>query len=110
MSWATAAIVKLQAGETVTLCPRGNSMAPIIKSGEEVTLEPITPETMLLKGDIVLVHVAGHDYLHLIHSLKFEQTGMHGPARTGVTRYQIGNNHGRINGWVGRDHIYGRKV
>jgi hypothetical protein len=96
MSWATAAITKLQAGETVTICPRGNSMTPIIKSGEEVTLVPLG-EQLPQKGDVVLVHVAGSDYLHLVKAIQ-------------GNRYQIGNNHGRINGWVGINNIYGKKV
>ena len=130
MSWASHAITKLKAGEQVTIHPRGNSMLPLVKSGEAVTLEPLTPEVVLLKGDIVLVHVAGRDYLHLIVGLKIEPLGtrnvetirfrrqlglegkpsLGGNVRVGKCRYQIGNNKGRINGWVGREHIFGRKV
>ena len=40
-------VERLQQGETVTWRPQGNSMTPRILSGEQVTVEPITPETTL---------------------------------------------------------------
>lgn len=51
----------------------------------------------LRKGDIVLCKVNGRQYLHLI---KAESNG----------RYLIGNNKGRINGWVGLNGIYGKLI
>ena len=48
-------------------------------------------------GDIVLVKVKGRVYLHLIKALRGDQ-------------YLIGNNKGRINGWVSRQAIYGKAV
>lgn len=93
MSWADHAKTALRAGESVIVTPRGNSMLPLVKSGARVTLEP--PDLEALKpGDIVLVRCKGSDYLHLIK------------ARDGQ-RFQIGNNRGRINGWVGPNAIYG---
>jgi hypothetical protein len=47
--------------------------------------------------DIVLVKVRGTVYLHLIKAIQGR-------------RYQIGNNRGHINGWVGRDAVYGVAV
>jgi len=97
MSWAGEAISRLRAGETVTIYPKGGSMVPLVYSGEAVTLEPISDDASLRKGDIVLVHVAGRDYLHLILAVA------PGP------RFQIGNNKGHINGWVGIKSICGKK-
>ncbi len=96
MSWATHYIAKLQDGETVSFRPRGDSMAPKIRSGQLCTVEPVDADS-LSKGDIVLCKVRGNQYLHLIKAL-----------RDG--RFQIGNNRGHINGWVGPEHIYGRIV
>ena len=96
MTWATKAIVTLQKGETITIRPRGGSMRGKIKSGQEVTLKPITDQTNLQVNDIVLVTVKGRDYLHLIHQIKNE-------------RYLIGNNRGGINGWVTKEKIHGIK-
>jgi hypothetical protein len=45
-------------------------------------------------GDIVLVRVNGHAYLHLIKAID-------------RGRFLIGNNRGKINGWVGPNAIYG---
>jgi hypothetical protein len=48
-------------------------------------------------GDIVLCKVGGSEYLHLIKAIQGE-------------RFQIGNNRGRINGWVGASCIFGKCV
>lgn len=93
MSWATGYIEKLLEGETVQFRPRGNSMKGKIESGELVTIEPLG-DRELQKGDIVLCKVNGSQYLHLIKAIQGE-------------RYQIGNNIGRINGWISKNSIYG---
>lgn len=92
MGWATGHIERLKAGETIRFRPRGNSMTPRIKSGQLVEVAPVTrvPE----KGDIVLCRVNGADYLHLVSAVQGD-------------RFQISNNHGHVNGWIGRDRIYG---
>ena len=94
MGWATAYIAQLKAGETVQFRPRGNSMQGKIESGQLCTVEPVD-DTALAVGDIVLCKVNGREYLHLIKAIQ-------GP------RFQIGNNRGRINGWVGANAIFGR--
>lgn len=94
MGWATPYIDKLRRGETVSFRPRGNSMAPKIESGQLCTVEPVEPDVLRV-GDIVLCKVKGHEYLHLIKAIQ-------GP------RFQIGNNRGGINGWIGSHGIYGR--
>ena len=93
MSWATHYIEKLKNGETVSFRPKGNSMQGKVDSGQLVTVEPLG-ERKLQKGDIVLCKVNGSQYLHLIKAIQGD-------------RFQIGNNRGRINGWVGRSLIYG---
>ena len=94
MGWASSYIARLQKGETVQFRPRGNSMQGKIESGQPCTVEPVDPQT-LRAGDIVLCKVNGRQYLHLVKAV---QGG----------RFQIGNNRGRINGWVSADGIYGR--
>jgi len=91
MSWADSAIIKLQSGNRAILKPRGNSMTGKINSGDTVIVEPTSTYS---KGDIVLVKVRGKVYLHLIKAIRDNQ-------------YQIGNNHGIINGWVSKSAIYG---
>jgi hypothetical protein len=94
MSWAKFAIEALLRGETVQIRPRGHSMRGKVNDGDLVTLEPCDP-TALQPDDIVLVKVRGRDYLHLIKAMN-------------GGRFQIGNNRGHINGWVGHNCIYGR--
>jgi len=93
MGWAINHIKKLQTGETIQFKPRGNSMKGKINSGNQVTVEPISDQK-LKKGNIVLCKVKGHEYLHLIKAIKGKQ-------------YQIGNNRGRINGWISINAIFG---
>lgn len=95
MGWATRYIEQLQDGKTVTFRPRGNSMSGKIESGDLCTVAPI--DGKLKAGDIVLCKVLGKEYLHLIKSVKGD-------------RFQIGNNKGRINGWIGTIAIFGKLI
>jgi hypothetical protein len=71
-------------------------MTPRIKSGQLCTVVPIDPQS-LEPNDVVLCKVRGAEYLHIVKAI---QDG----------RYQIGNNRGHINGWIGPSSIYGRLV
>lgn len=95
MAWADHYINELKAGNTVTFRPRGTSMSGRVESGEEVTVAPI--EGPIKVDDIVLCQVQGRQYLHLVWA-------------TRGSRYLIGNNRGRVNGWVQADKIFGRLV
>lgn len=97
MGWAISYIAKLKSGETVQFRPRGHSMRGKIESGQLCTVEPIEDFKCLQKGDIVLCKVNGNEYLHLIKAIQ-------------GARFQIGNNRGRINGWVGTNSIFGKCV
>ena len=94
MGWASQAIARLQAGQTVVVQPRGHSMAGRVNHRDLVTIAPYgdaEPEV----DDVVLVKVRGREYLHLIKARQ-------------DARYLIGNNRGGLNGWVGRGAIFGR--
>jgi|SRR5215510_3007145 len=94
MGWATGHIARLQRGETVSFRPRGNSMSGKIESRQLCTVAPVDPATLAV-GDIVLCRVRGAEYLHLVKAI---QDG----------RFQIGNNRGHINGWIGGNGIFGK--
>jgi hypothetical protein len=94
MGWASAHIEKLRSGDAVSFRPRGNSMTGKIESGQLCTVEPVEPASLRV-GDIVLCKVKGREYLHLIKAIQGR-------------RFQIGNNRGRINGWVSANSIFGR--
>lgn len=88
----------MMAGEECIVTGYGQSMTPILKSGQAVRCVPVTEETVLKKNDIVLCKVAGHFYLHKISASKGGRT------------FQISNNHGHVNGWIGKKCIYGLVV
>jgi SOS-response transcriptional repressor LexA len=94
MGWASEYIARLQAGDVVQFRPRGNSMKGKIESGQLCTVEPVDTDTLKV-GDIVLCKVNGKQYLHLVKAIQEKQ-------------FQIGNNRGRINGWVGENSIFGK--
>lgn len=71
----------------------GNSMTPIIESGQSLKIEPVGNRS-LKKGDIVFCKVRGNYYIHKITAIEGD-------------RCQISNNHGHINGWTTKNKIYG---
>jgi hypothetical protein len=71
-------------------------MAGRIESGQLCTVVPIDPAALRV-GDIVLCRVGRRDYLHLINAIV-------------DTQFQIANNRGLINGWIGADAIFGKCV
>jgi hypothetical protein len=94
MGWAAEYFARLQNGDTVQFRPKGHSLRGKIESGQLCTVEPV--DTAILKvGDIVLCKVKGKHYLHLIKAIQ-------------GNRFQIGNNRGHINGWVGGNSVYGK--
>ena len=71
-------------------------MSGKIESGQLCTIEPVDPDVLVV-GDIVLCKVKGHEYLHLVKAIQGK-------------RFQIGNNRGRINGWISTKAIIGKCV
>jgi hypothetical protein len=67
-----------------------------IESGQLCTVAPVDTATLAV-GDIVLCRVHGAEYLHLVKAIQ-------------GARFQIGNNRGRINGWIGPHAIFGKCV
>lgn len=96
MGWAIQYIAKLKSGETVSFRPRGNSMSGKIESGQLCTVEPVALHQVNV-GGIVLCKVNGREYLHLVKAVQ-------------VQRFQIGNNRGRINGWITANSIFGKCI
>jgi hypothetical protein len=97
MGWASAYIQKLKAGETVQFRPKGNSMSGRIEPGQLVTVAPVKDPREIGVGSIVLCKIHGREFLHLVKAIRHQQ-------------WQIGNNKGHINGWVGVNGIFGRCI
>lgn len=88
-------VKELGEGRSVTLKPHGNSMTPLINSGDTIVLQPVDPADVKV-GDAVLAKVKGRYYIH-----KVTAVGDDG-------RFQISNNHGHVNGWSRQ--VYGRVI
>jgi len=86
---------RLQNGETFITSEKGNSMVPLIKSGQEHKLTPCELDDVEV-GDVVYCKVKGRFYTHLVKAID---------PKKGA---QIGNNKGNINGWTKA--IYGKVI
>ena len=96
-----AYIARLRAGETVSFRESGNSMTPRIKHRQKCTYAPVLSHDDVSVGDAVFCKVGPYYYTHLIKAKMPEGDGY---------RYQIGNNHGKINGWTTLDKIFGKVI
>ena len=88
-------IETLQRGENIITSEKGNSMIPLILSGQKHELTPITWDQCEV-DDIVYCKVHGRMYTHLVK------------AKNDVRGLQIGNNKGNINGWT--KNVYGKVI
>lgn len=77
----------LRDNRPATFIAHGNSMAPLVKNGQKVTIWPLDGYTPSV-GDVVLAKVKNRYYLHKVVAI-----GADG-------RFQISNNRGHINGWA----------
>jgi phage repressor protein C with HTH and peptisase S24 domain len=94
MSWQKH-VDALSEGKEVSFRPHGNSMKPKIKSGQKVTVSPALDDLQV--GDIVFCKVRGNFYVHLLSAIQEK-------------RYQISNNRGHVNGWIGEHKSYGKVI
>lgn len=78
---------KLAKGESFVTSEKGNSMTPLIKSGQDHRLKPTKWQDCKV-GDIVFCKVSGSYYTHLVKAID---------VRRGCL---IANNKGRVNGWT----------
>jgi hypothetical protein len=85
----------LLSGQTITTSEKGNSMVPLIKSGQKHKLAPTKWEEVDI-GDIVYAKVKGKFYTHLV-TAKNDKRGC-----------QISNNKGFVNGWTKQ--VYGKVI
>lgn len=93
MGWADNIIHNLKEKNSVRFRPHGNSMKPLISSGD--LCEVLALYSNLNVGDIVLSTVKGRQYVHLIKAVR---------KNGDKIEYLIGNNRGGINGWTSRIH------
>jgi hypothetical protein len=88
------AVVLLQQGQMTRIRAQGGSMRGRIETGQLVSLQPATI-TDLSRGDVAFIRWKGNYILHLV--LKVESS-----------RVLIGNNLGKVNGWVAANDVLGK--
>jgi hypothetical protein len=96
MGWVNEARKALAAGRQVQIRPFGGSMRGRIESGQLVTLAPAEPSEVRV-DDVVLVEWRGNFLLHLVREVQGDQL-------------LIGNNIGKVNGWVPASAVVGKVV
>ena len=93
----------LQSGRSVQFRSSGDSLKPKVLSGDVTMWEPVTDYSLLQINDIVFCSPQhkGYSYGHAIHSIE---------ERLGKTYWWIANlkKTPTINGWCGKEHIYGQ--
>ncbi len=94
MGWVNDARAELAAGRTIQIRPSGGSMRGRIECGQLVTLAPVSASDVRV-DDVVLVEWRGNFLLHLVKEVKDGQL-------------LIGNNLGKINGWVAASAVVGK--
>lgn len=86
MGWVKKALKELSKNGTCQIRPQGGSMKGRIESGQLVTIEKVNLEQVNIE-DAALVKWKGNYLLHIIKEIKEEEV-------------LIGNNLGKLNGWI----------
>lgn len=94
MGWAKDAADQLAETGRAVVRPLGGSMRGRIESGQQVTLEPVTFKELSV-GDAVFLKWKSGYLLHLVKKIDGK-------------RVLIGNNVGKINGWVNAEDVLAR--
>jgi hypothetical protein len=94
--WVKDAMKELAAGRSVQVRPFRGSMRGRIESSQLVTLAPVDPVRFQV-DNVVLVQGKGNHLLHRVKEINGDE-------------YLIGNNLGKVNGWVSASAIRGKVV
>jgi hypothetical protein len=96
MSWVKEALEELKKGNLTKVRPIGGSMRGRIESGQLVTLKPAKFNDVEV-DDVIFITWKGNYILHLVLDKKDNEL-------------QIGNNIGKINGWVSADALIAKVI
>jgi hypothetical protein len=96
MGWVNESREQLAAGLQVQVRPIGGSMRGRIESGQLVTLAPVAATDVRI-DDVVFVEWKGNFLLHLVKEVQAD-------------RLLIGNNLGKVNGWVSASAVCGKVI
>jgi hypothetical protein len=96
MSWIKEALTQLQMNGQCIIYPIGNSMRGRIESGQRVAMTNQRLEELRV-GDVVFIRWKGNYLLHLILEIQANQL-------------LIGNNVGKVNGWIDRKNVLAKAI
>ncbi|MEO1052767.1 MAG: hypothetical protein AAFX87_19185 [Bacteroidota bacterium] len=96
MSWVKEALNGLSEHAVCQVRPRGGSMRGRIEDGQLVTIQKIEGSKVRV-DDVVFVKWKGNYLLHLAKDIKEKQV-------------LIGNNLGKINGWIPLENVLGKVI
>jgi hypothetical protein len=88
---------KLRNGESGVITKINNQLSPIISINERCVTVPPTANYKYLINQIVFCRVGGNYFFYKIVNIK----GL---------KYQVGDNHGKLYGWIGKKDILGLYV
>jgi len=95
MGWVKDALNTLKAEGICQIRPHGGSMRGRIESGQLVTIVQATGEEVVI-DDVVFIKWKNNYLLHLVLDIQEE--------------IQIGNNVGKINGWIPKQAVIGKVI
>jgi len=96
MSWVKEALAQLKTDGQCVIHPIGNSMRGRVESGQRVVLTNRRLEELRV-GEVVFIRWKGNYLLHLILEMKDH-------------RLLIGNNVGKVNGWIDRKDVLAKAI
>ena len=96
MGWVKEALAQFEEKDTCQVRPLGGSMRGRIESGQLVTIQKVDAQEVELE-DAIFVKWKNSYLLHLAKEI----------TDTGIL---IGNNLGKINGWIPRENVIGKVI
>ena len=96
MSWVKEAIKCLSEAGIAKVRPHGGSMRGRIESGQLVTIQKISGNEVAV-DDVIFIEWKGNYLLHLAKEIT-------------ETEILIGNNLGKINGWILKEAVLGKVI
>lgn len=96
MSWVKEALEQLAETGICQVRPFGGSMRGRIESGQLVTIQSINGDEVALE-DAIFIRWKGNYLLHLAKEITEDQI-------------LIGNNIGKINGWINKSDVIGKVI
>ena len=96
MGWVKEALEQLAEQGSCQIRPQGGSMRGRIESGQLVTIKAISGEEVQL-NDVIFIRWKRNYLLHLAKEINDSEI-------------LIGNNLGKINGWINKEDVLGKVV